>query len=149
MNRQKRSSKPNFFSLARSFSSASERTAIANTTIECSKHIYSLIQEGKIQEEELCHSARVAGTLAAKNAGQFIPYCHSQTADTLRIEFTWDNHTLSIQSFVQAKTSTSLDTLAMIAVSTAALTIFDVCKEYDKGMVIGPTYLSRKSDDSK
>ncbi|MCM2675161.1 cyclic pyranopterin monophosphate synthase MoaC [Alkalicoccobacillus plakortidis] len=147
MNRRKRSSKPNFFSLARSFSSSSERTAIANTTIECSDLIYSLIQEGRIQEDELCYSARVAGTLAAKNPGQWIPYCHSTTVDTLRIEFTWDEHTLMIQAFLKSKTSTSLDTLAMTAVSTAALTIFDVCKEYDKGMVIGPTYLSRKSDE--
>jgi cyclic pyranopterin phosphate synthase len=148
MNRPKRSSKPNFLSLARSFSSSSERTAIANTTIECSDLIYSIIQEGRIQEDELCYSARVAGTLAAKNAGQWIPYCHTTTIDTLTIEFSWDAHTLLIQASIKAKATNSLDTLAMAAVTTAALTIFDVCKEYDKGIVIGPTYLSRKSDDA-
>ena len=148
MNRRKRSNKLNILSLARSFSMSSERTAIAKTTIECSELIYSKIQEGKLQEDELFYSARVAGTLAAKNAGLWIPYCHSTSIDALQIEFSWDEHTIVIKATVKAKTAHSIDTLAMTAVSTAALTIFDICKEYDKAIVIGPTYLSRKSDDS-
>ncbi|TSB46210.1 cyclic pyranopterin monophosphate synthase MoaC [Alkalicoccobacillus porphyridii] len=148
MNRPKRSNKLNILSLARSFSNSSERTAIANTTIECSELIYSLIQEGKVQEDELRYTARVAGTLAAKNAGLWIPYCHSSSINTLQIEFSWDERTIVIQALVKAKTANSIDTLAMTAASTAALTIYDVCKDYDKAMVIGPTYLSRKSDDT-
>lgn len=148
MNRRKRSNKLNILSLARSFSSSSERTAIAKTTIECSEIVYQSIQEGKLQEDELCYSARVAGTLAAKNAGLWIPYCHSTAIDLLQIEFTWDERTIIIEALVKAKTSHSIDTLAMTAASTAALTIFDVCKDFDKTIVIGPTYLSRKSDDT-
>ncbi|WP_088103700.1 cyclic pyranopterin monophosphate synthase MoaC [Halalkalibacter urbisdiaboli] len=125
------------------------RTAIAHSSIEVSKDIHEKIEQGKIGKGDVLSVAQVAGIMAAKNTSQWIPMCHPLPLTGVNIRFSWSNSqdiwVLEIEVEVKTKGQTGVEMEALTAASATALTIYDMCKALDKGMIIGPTYLSRKT----
>jgi cyclic pyranopterin monophosphate synthase len=129
--------------------SPSVRTAIARTSIIVNKEIYEKITNNEIKKGDVLAVGQIAGIMAAKKTSDIIPMCHPLALKGVDISFKWDiNNTeykLDIIVEVKTKGSTGVEMEALTAASVCALTIYDMCKAVDKGMVIGPTYLTEKT----
>ncbi len=133
--------------------SETERTAAAISSVQVTKEIYQKITTNKINKGDVLSVAQVAGIMAAKKTSDWIPMCHPLQLKGIDISFDWktanDTYVLQIQAFVKTKGSTGVEMEALTAASATALTIYDMCKAVDKGMVIGQTYvLSKKGGKS-
>lgn len=127
-----------------------QRTAIAHSSVQMSTEVYTKIEEGKIGKGDVLGVAQVAGVMAAKNTANIIPMCHPLALTGVDIRF--DNERVNdekaiIHIEVEVKTTgkTGVEMEALTAASVVALTIYDMCKSIDKSMVIGPTYLQKKT----
>lgn len=127
---------------------ATERTAIARSSIIVTEEIYTKITEQGIEKGDVLAVAQVAGIMAAKKTSDWIPMCHPLQLKGINISFEWDLsnniYELIIEAFVKTKGSTGVEMEALTAATAAALTVYDMCKALDKGMVIGQTYLLEK-----
>ncbi|UTR13439.1 cyclic pyranopterin monophosphate synthase MoaC [Salipaludibacillus sp. LMS25] len=125
------------------------RIAVAETSIFVNKEIYENIQNGTMAKGDVLSVAQVAGIMAAKNTSQLIPMCHPLALTGVDIRFDWhvkaDTYQLKIKASVKTKGNTGVEMEALTSVSATALTIYDMCKAVDKGMVIGETYLVEKN----
>lgn len=126
------------------------RTAIACSSIEVNEEIYKAIQNDQIKKGDVLAVAQVAGIMAAKKTWDIIPMCHPIPIKGIDISFSWETNnnekfTLNILSKVKTIGNTGVEMEALTAASVAALTVYDMCKAVDKGMVIGPTYLVKKT----
>ncbi|MED1561388.1 molybdenum cofactor biosynthesis protein C [Alkalihalobacillus alcalophilus ATCC 27647 = CGMCC 1.3604] len=125
------------------------RTALAKSSIDVSPEIHEKIEQGKIGKGDVLAVAQVAGIMAAKNTSHWIPMCHPLSLNGVNIEFSWEKNdhdaTLHISVEVKTEGKTGVEMEALTAASATALTVYDMCKALDKGMVIGPTFLVKKS----
>ncbi|NLY80735.1 MAG: cyclic pyranopterin monophosphate synthase MoaC [Lysinibacillus sp.] len=124
------------------------RTAVAASQITVNKAIYEQITEGTNKKGDVFAVAQVAAIMAAKNTSNIIPMCHPISLTGVNITFDWeikDEYIIHIQAEVKTKGATGVEMEALVAASTAALTIYDMCKAAGKEMVIGPTILLSKS----
>lgn len=125
------------------------RTALARTSVEVNSKIYEKIKEGTMGKGDVLGVAQVAGVMAAKKTADWIPMCHPLSLTGVDITFEWaeinDNYKLAIYVKVKTKGSTGVEMEALTAASAVALTVYDMCKAVDKGMIIGPTYLVEKT----
>jgi cyclic pyranopterin monophosphate synthase len=127
------------------------RVAIAKSSIEVSEEIYIKITNSQIKKGDVLSVAQIAGIMAAKKTADIIPMCHPIPIKGVNISFSWTNeegegkYVLHIECEVKTKGSTGVEMEALTAVSACALTVYDMCKAVDKGMVIGPTYLLEKT----
>ncbi|GAA0599328.1 cyclic pyranopterin monophosphate synthase MoaC [Virgibacillus siamensis] len=125
-----------------------ERTAVAASSIIVTKEIYEKINSNDIQKGDVLAVAQVAGIMAAKNTSDWIPMCHPLQLKGIDITFDWkvekEHYELEIRAFVKTKGSTGVEMEALTAASATALTVYDMCKALDKGMMIGQTYLLSK-----
>ncbi|WP_284141529.1 MULTISPECIES: cyclic pyranopterin monophosphate synthase MoaC [unclassified Virgibacillus] len=125
-----------------------ERVALARTSVHVSREIYERITAKTVQKGDVLAVAQVAGIMAAKKTSDWIPMCHPLQLKGIDISFQWNtldnNYELVIEAFVKTKGSTGVEMEALTAASATALTIYDMCKAIDKGMVIGETYLMEK-----
>jgi cyclic pyranopterin phosphate synthase len=117
------------------------RTALAHSSITVSKEIYEKITNHKIKKGDV---------MAAKKTWDLIPMCHPIPLTGVNVIFSWeknqhDNYQLHIAASVKTKGNTGVEMEALTAASACALTVYDMCKAVDKGMVIGPTYLVEKT----
>lgn len=130
---------------------ATIRIATAASSIVVNEQIYQGIQAGNMKKGDVLGVAQVAGIMAAKKTSDVIPMCHPLFLNGVDVVFHWNildssqAYELQIQATVKTKGSTGVEMEALTAASVAALTIYDMCKAVDKGMVIGPTYLLSKS----
>lgn len=131
--------------------SESDRTAVAGSSITVNQDIYQQISEGNNKKGDVFAVAQVAGIMAAKNTAQLIPMCHPLPLTSINILFEWvidqsrNLHVISIQAIVKTKGSTGVEMEALVAVTTAALTIYDMCKAASKNLTIGETVLLSKT----
>lgn len=126
------------------------RTAIAKSSIQVNKEIYTKIVDQTIGKGDVLSVAQVAGIMAAKQTSTIIPMCHPlPLSGGVNIEFAWstlDNgYDLIITVEAKTKGSTGVEMEALTAASVTALTVYDMCKAVDKDMVIGETYLVEKT----
>lgn len=124
------------------------RTAVGRTTVKVTQSIYENIQAGTVKKGDVLSVAQVAGIMAAKKTPDWIPMCHPIALKGVDIRFEWlteGDYLLQIDAEVKTKGSTGVEMEALTAVNAAALTVYDMCKALDKGMVIGPTYLVEKT----
>ncbi|HEX6594891.1 MAG TPA: cyclic pyranopterin monophosphate synthase MoaC [Bacillota bacterium] len=125
-----------------------ERTATARSSVRVTKEIYEKIVNQSLAKGDVFAVAQVAGIMAAKKTSDWIPMCHPLALKGIDITFDWHIekgvYTIIIQSFVKTKGSTGVEMEALTAASATALTIYDMCKALDKGMVIGETYVLEK-----
>jgi cyclic pyranopterin phosphate synthase len=90
-------------------------------------------------------TARIAGIMAAKRTAELIPLCHSIPLDVVDVQVTFGKTSLRIESLVRANHVTGVEMEALTAVAVAALTIYDMCKATDKGIVIEYVRLLEKT----
>src|SRR5690625_515030 len=125
------------------------RQAVARSSVLVNETIYHKITANKIEKGDVLAVAQVAGVMAAKNTAQWIPMCHPLSLSGVDIQFDWDitedKHELQITVTVKTKGATGVEMEALTAASATALTIYDMCKAVDKGIVIGASYLIEKS----
>lgn len=126
-----------------------ERKAIARSSILVNEEIYQKITGRQMEKGDVLAVAQVAGIMAAKKTSDWIPMCHPLQLKGVNIEFAWerqaDVYELVITVSVKTKGSTGVEMEALTAASATALTVYDMCKAIDKGMVIGQTYLMEKT----
>ncbi|ANB59223.1 cyclic pyranopterin monophosphate synthase MoaC [Anoxybacteroides amylolyticum] len=124
------------------------RIAIARTSVTVSKEIYEQITNRTVQKGDVLAVAQVAGVMGAKKTAEIIPMCHPLMLKGVDIQFDWQpkdmHYELMITATVKTKGSTGVEMEALTAASVCALTVYDMCKALDKGIVIGPTYLVEK-----
>lgn len=124
------------------------RTAIAKTSVEVNEEIYHKVTNQEMAKGDVLSVAQVAGIMAAKKTSDWIPMCHPLSLSGVDISFEWEAceaYILHIEVFVKTKGSTGVEMEALTAASATALTVYDMCKALDKGMVIGPTHLVEKT----
>ncbi|WP_400245193.1 cyclic pyranopterin monophosphate synthase MoaC [Niallia sp. JL1B1071] len=125
------------------------RIAVALSSIKVSEEVYEKITKQEIKKGDVLAVSQVAGIMAAKKTADIIPMCHPIMLKGVDISFQWEKDAEDFQLIISAtvKTvgSTGVEMEALTAASVTALTIYDMCKSMDKGMVIGPTYLVEKS----
>lgn len=123
------------------------REAIARGEIRMQAATLDAIIGGKLKKGEALAVARVAGIMAAKRTHELIPLCHQLPLDDVEVEFRPDPvaPALAIQARTVTQARTGVEMEALIAVSAAALTIYDMAKALDRAMVIGEVRLVHKS----
>ncbi|TDM02310.1 cyclic pyranopterin monophosphate synthase MoaC [Macrococcus carouselicus] len=125
------------------------RTATAISSIEVNDIIYDQIINHTAKKGDVLAVAQVAGIMAAKDTSRIIPMCHPLQLSGIDIHFHWqtadDKYVLQIECMVKTKGMTGVEMEALTGASVTALTIYDMTKAVDKGMIIGPTYLQSKS----
>lgn len=119
------------------------RTAIARSTVRMQPATLQMVVDGALSKGDVLGVARLAGIAAAKKTPDLIPLSHPLALHAVGIEFTWDSEagTIAVEATVRAFERTGVEMEAMVAASVAALTIYDMCKGQDKGIVIGETLL--------
>lgn len=123
------------------------RHAAAAASIYMKRETLSIVAEGKAKKGDVLSVAQVAGIMAAKNTANIIPMCHSINITGCDIEFTLDfeKSKIDIEASARISGKTGVEMEALVATSTAALTIYDMCKAVDRGMVISDVMLVEKS----
>ena len=124
----------------------SERKAVACGSVHLKKGTLKLITDNKITKGNVFETARLAGIMAAKNTGTLIPLCHPLNITSVSVEFKpiKTGNRIDITSTAKCTGQTGVEMEALTAVSVAALTIYDMCKAVDKGMVISDIMLIEK-----
>lgn len=123
------------------------RTAIATGSIRMTKETFEAISNNTVTKGNVLETARIAGIMAAKKTSELIPMCHPLAITHASVKFEPDPEALEIhiQAEVRIRDRTGVEMEALTAVSVAALTIYDMCKSYDKGMVISNISLMEKT----
>lgn len=122
------------------------RRARASGSVLVSVEILQLIKEGRADKGDVLGIARVAGIMAAKKTSELIPLCHPILISSVNISFSLDetNNKVLIEATVNSQGKTGVEMEALTAVSVAALTIYDMCKSKDRGIIITDICLQEK-----
>ena len=123
------------------------RIAIATGSIRMLPATFDLVEAGNHKKGDVLGIARIAGIQASKKTSELIPLCHPLALSHVSLQFELDRTTSSIRCQVQAETTgpTGVEMEALTAVQVALLTIYDMCKAVDRGMVMGDVKLLEKS----
>jgi len=123
-----------------------ERVAVARARVVMNPETLRLILAGRVPKGDVLAVARVAGIMAAKRTGELIPLCHPLNLTSASVEFRDSGGgVLEIEGRIKTKGQTGVEMEALTAVSVAALTVYDMCKAVDRGMVITDVRLVEKS----
>lgn len=124
----------------------SHRLAIAEGIITMQPTTLEKILEGTHKKGDVLGVARIAGIMAAKQTSNLIPLCHPLALTKVEINFQPDisNHFIHCQTQVETRGQTGVEMEALFAVQVALLTIYDMCKAIDRGMVISNIRLLEK-----
>ncbi len=116
-----------------------DRVAVASGYIKMAKETFDIISEGRAKKGDVLGVARLAGIMGAKKTPDLIPLCHPLPVTKVAIELSLDPNLPGVQIEATVKTSgqTGVEMEALTAVSTAALTVYDMAKAVDKSMEIG------------
>lgn len=124
-----------------------KREAIAKGTIKMNPVTLKMIVEGQMKKGDVLSVAQVAGIMGAKKTSEIIPMCHNIfiTGADIKFQIDEENNAIHIEADVRTVGKTGIEMEALNAVSTAALTIYDMCKAIDKDMVIENIRLMKKT----
>ncbi|MEO0644391.1 MAG: cyclic pyranopterin monophosphate synthase MoaC [Pseudomonadota bacterium] len=120
------------------------RVAIASGRITMSVGALAAIREGDVAKGDVLGTARIAGIMAAKRTGELIPLCHPLGLEAVTVDFAFEENAIRATATASLTGKTGVEMEAMVAVSTALLTIYDMAKAIDKGMVIEEVRLIEK-----
>ena len=125
----------------------SQREAVAAATVRMSPETLQRLVERALPKGDVLTTAKVAGVMAAKQTPSLIPLAHPLALDSVDITFDLDpaSGTIEVRSIVRCDGKTGVEMEAMTACAVAALTIYDMCKSAEKGIVIDSLQLMRKS----
>jgi cyclic pyranopterin phosphate synthase len=121
------------------------RTAVATGRITMSAEALAAIHEGDVPKGDVLAVARIAGIMAAKKTGELIPLCHPLALDAVTVEFAFEDDGVRTTSTASLTGKTGVEMEALTAASVALLTIYDMAKALDKGMVISGVRLLSKT----
>lgn len=126
---------------------ATARFAIVKGHVKMAPATLQMIIDGTAKKGDVLGVARLAGIMGAKHTATLIPLCHPMGLDHVSIDMQPDDKLpgISITATCSVTGPTGVEMEAMTAVSTAALTIYDMCKAVDRGMEIGAIRLTHKS----
>jgi cyclic pyranopterin phosphate synthase len=126
---------------------ASVRLALAGGEISMKPETFRMIQDQKVKKGNVLETARIAGIMAAKKTPDLIPMCHPLNITHVQVDFFPQSNqsTIGIEAVVRTVDQTGVEMEALTAVSAAALTVYDMCKSYDKEMTISNIRLLKKS----
>ena len=124
-----------------------ERTATAISTVRMQPDTLRRIQEGAIGKGDVLGVARLAGIMAAKRTPDLIPLCHPLALTSVKVDLVCvpERNAVEITATCKLRGRTGVEMEALTAASVAALTIYDMCKAIDRGMVIAETRLAHKA----
>ena len=120
------------------------RVAIASGRITMNPAARTAIADGTVPKGDVIATARIAGIMAAKRTSDLIPLCHPLGLDAVAIDFVLDDEGVRVTATASLTAKTGVEMEAMTAVSIALLTIYDMAKAIDKGMVIDAVRLVEK-----
>lgn len=123
------------------------REAIAEGSLRMRPETLALIRDNALGKGDALTAAQIAGIQAAKRTAELIPFCHPLPLEHISIDFDLDEEYpgVHIRAAVRTTGKTGVEMEALTAVSVAALTIYDMAKSAEKGMVIGETRLVKKT----
>lgn len=124
---------------------ATARRAVASGRITMSAEALAAIRAGNAPKGDVLSAARIAGIMAAKRTGELIPLCHPLGLEAVNIDFAYEADAIRAVATASLTGRTGVEMEAMVAVSLALLTIYDMAKAIDKGMVIGAVRLIAKT----
>ena len=124
------------------------RTATAAGRVRMSPETVSLLRERALPKGDALNTARIAGVMAAKRTPDLIPLCHGLNLTAVDVEFEVGEDEIDIVATARASDRTGVEMEALTAVSIAALTVYDMCKAVDKGMVIEEVRLLEKTKET-
>ncbi|GAF99806.1 unnamed protein product, partial [marine sediment metagenome] len=122
-----------------------KRTAKARGRITLMSETVDLIRKGLIEKGDVLAVARVAGIAAAKKTWDLVPLCHNIEIDHVSLNLRVDDDGIDVESTAICTDKTGIEMEALMAVSVAALTIYDMCKAVDDEMEIGEIVLVKKT----
>jgi len=122
------------------------RKATARARVRMEAATLRLIRENGLEKGDVLNVARIAGIMAAKNTSTLIPMCHPLPLSAVRIEFAErDGNTIEIIAETRVHARTGVEMEALTAAAVASLTLYDMCKAVDRGMVIEEVRVLEKS----
>jgi cyclic pyranopterin phosphate synthase len=122
------------------------RTARACALVRLPPRAAEALRNATLPKGDAFVTAQIAGIFAAKRTGELIPLCHPLPLDVVDVHFSWDaDGALLIEAQASTTSKTGVEMEAMVAASVAALTIYDMCKSVDKGIVIEEVRLLEKT----
>jgi cyclic pyranopterin phosphate synthase len=123
-----------------------QRSAIASGVVSMKKDTLMMIMNQKVKKGNVLETARIAGIMAAKKTSDLIPMCHPLNLTHVAVDFYPDDvlSTIKIEASVKIFSQTGVEMEALTAVSIAALTIYDMCKSYDRQMTVSDICLIEK-----
>ncbi|MCR5304404.1 MAG: cyclic pyranopterin monophosphate synthase MoaC [Lachnospiraceae bacterium] len=124
-----------------------EREAVAKGSITMTRECYEKLVNGDMKKGDAISAARIAGIMATKRTPDLIPLCHPIKLTKASMDFEFDDENFRITAFCKtcAFDKTGVEMEALTGVSTALLTIYDMCKAVDRAMEISDIRLVRKS----
>ncbi len=120
------------------------RRATAAGHVSCSPETVRALRDRALPKGDVLTVARIAAIQAAKRTDELIPLCHGLPLDRVDVDFEVRDDGVAIRATASTSAKTGIEMEALTAVSVAALTIYDMCKAVDKGMVIGGIRVTEK-----
>jgi cyclic pyranopterin monophosphate synthase len=124
---------------------ATVREAVAEGHIAMSAGAFAAIKAGAVKKGDVLATARIAGIMAAKKTAELIPLCHPLMLSKVSVDFEFEDGGIRVAALARLSGQTGVEMEAMTAASVALLTIYDMAKALDKGMVISGIRLLSKS----
>jgi cyclic pyranopterin phosphate synthase len=124
--------------------SVTHRRAVAGAVVHMRGETLAMLVEGRAPKGDVFAVARVAGLMAAKRTSDLIPLCHQLAITNAAIDFEPIGDGVQIHATVETNDVTGVEMEALTAASVAALTLYDMCKAVDRGMVVDGLRLLRK-----
>jgi cyclic pyranopterin monophosphate synthase len=123
------------------------RAAVAAGVVIMKPETLSMIRDQKVKKGNVLETARIAGIMAAKRTSELIPMCHPLSLTHVQVDFEPDdtNSRIRIEASVRTIDQTGVEMEALTAVAVAALTVYDMCKSYDREMTVSNVQLLEKS----
>jgi cyclic pyranopterin monophosphate synthase len=121
------------------------RSATARGRILMQPATLAAVREGSGPKGDVLATARIAGIMAAKKTGELIPMCHPLALDSVTVDFTFDDGCVVVEATASLTAKTGVEMEALTAASIALLTIYDMAKALEKGMVIEQVRLIAKT----
>jgi len=122
-----------------------ERVAVATARLRMQPATVARIREGRVEKGDVLAAARLAGVMATKRTPDLIPLCHPIALTGVTVEVTLDEGGAAVRVEVKTLDRTGVEMEALTAAATAALTIYDMVKSVDRGMVIESVQLEHKA----
>ncbi len=123
---------------------STKRVAIATGRVEMRPETVTLIREGRAAKGDVLGVAQVAAIMGAKKTHELVPMCHPLLLTRIEVGFELEERAVAITARVETRGQTGVEMEALTAVSTAALTIYDMVKAVDRGMTITAIRLEHK-----